>query len=159
MGPAALTITLANLATGSARQSAVIDNTSTLYQDILLGGSFNTAAGALGTNPTIYVYVSGLSRGADFGGTWDKSVAAKTIGGGDGPFTFPTSRGNLIQAAQIPINTANKEEVMEPISLSRIFGGPLPRKMVVIIENQTSLALDLTTPGGLEITGVLSSIV
>ena len=55
---AQLTITLNSLANNTTRQSAVLDNTSNLYTDILIGGGFKTSSGSLGTNPGLSIWAA-----------------------------------------------------------------------------------------------------
>jgi hypothetical protein len=143
-GSTALTCTLNSLGSGSARQSNVLDNTSNLALDILLGGEFTTASGSLGTNPGLTIYAAGVaftnSTPTDvFGGDYDGS--SDILGGGDAAWTMPSNVGNFRLVAFVPINDAAEAEVMEPVSLAAVFGGTLPPKMVIVVVNGTGLAL------------------
>jgi hypothetical protein len=148
-GSTALTCTLNSLSNGSARQSNVLDNSSTsagtpLALDILLGGQFATASGSLGTNPGLTIYAAGISFTNStptdvYGGSYDGTT--DVLGGGDAAFTMPSNVGNFRLAAFVPINDAAQAEVMEPVSLAAVFGGTLPPKMVIVVVNNTGLAL------------------
>jgi hypothetical protein len=148
-----LTVSLNSLASASARQSAVVDNSSNLYLDILLGGGFKTASGSLGSNPNISIYVSALSDGTNYGG----SYGSNTLGGGDAAFTMPTNTGNLKLASVVPINVAASTEYMEPVSISALFGGTLPSRFCVVFQNNTGLALDSSAGGAAEYLGVTTT--
>lgn len=152
---ASLTVTLNSLLNNTARQSNVLDNTSNLYLDIFVGGGFKTASGSLGTNPVVNIWASAISDGTNYGGTNGTNV----LGGGDAAFTMPTNTGNLILLAAVPINTAAATEYMEPRSLAAVFGGFLPPKFVIIVQNVTGLTLDASAGGTILYTGVNTTTV
>jgi hypothetical protein len=147
---AQLTVTLNSLANGSARQSAVLDNTSNLYLDILVGGGFETASGSLGTAPGLSIWAAALTDGTDYGGTNGTNV----LGGGDATFTVPANTGNLRLLAFVPINAAGATEYMQPVSVAAAFGGTLPPKFVVVVQNSTGLALNSSAGGTIFYTGI-----
>jgi hypothetical protein len=146
---ALLTSALNSLASAAAYQSAVVDNTTNLYLDYLVAGSFATASGSLGTNPGVYVWVSGLAyndgTNDHYGGSYNGS--SDLIGGGAGSFTMPSNTGNLKLAAFVPINDAAANEVMEPFSVAALFNGLMPTKFVIIVQNSTGLALASSAGG------------
>jgi hypothetical protein len=145
-----LTITLNSLSNNSARQSAVLDNTSNLYTDILIGGGFKTASGSLGSNPVVNVWAAAITDGTNYGG----SNGSNTLGGGDAAFAMPSNTGNLVLLASVPINASAATEYMEPRSLAAAFGGTTPPKVVIIVQNSTGLALDSSAGGTIYDTGV-----
>jgi hypothetical protein len=147
---AQLTITLNSLANNSARQSAVLDNTSNLYTDILIGGGFKTASGSLGTGPVLNIWAAALTDGTNYGG----SNGSNTLGGGDASFTMPSNTGNLVLLGSVPINAAAATEYMEPRSLAAAFGGTVPSKVVIVVQNSTGLALDSSAGGTIYYTGI-----
>ena len=149
-GWTALTVTLTSLASNAARQSALIDNTTNLYVDYLLGGGFKTALGSLGSSPGLSIWVFALTDGTNYGG----SNGTNSLGGGDAAFTMPSNTGNLKLAAFVPINTAAATEYMQPVSIASLFGGTLPPKVGIVVQNQTGLALDSSSPGAVEYNGV-----
>ena len=147
---AQLTVTLNSLANNSARQSAVLDNTSNLYTDILIGGGFKVSNNALGTNPVVNVWASAITDGTNYGGT----NGSNTLGGGDAAFTMPSNTGNLVLLASVPIQAQAATEYMEPRSLAAAFGGTVPPKVVIIVQNSTGQALDSSAGGTIYYTGV-----
>lgn len=142
----AFTCTLTGLASGSARQSAIVDNTTTLALDYLIGGGFKTASGSLGSNPAVNIWVFALADGTNYGGTG----SGNTLGGGDAAFTMPSNTGNLRLAASVVINTAASPEYCDPVSVASLFNGEMPQKFGIIVQNLSGLALDATTPGNVD---------
>lgn len=61
---------------------------------------------------------------------------------------MPANTGNLILLCQVPINANASAEAMEPYDVMQDLTY-LPKKGVIIVENQTGLALDATAPGDL----------
>jgi hypothetical protein len=145
-----VTITLNSLANNSARQSNVIDNSTNLYIDILIGGGFKTGSGTLGSTPGLYVWVAAITDGTNYGG----SNGSNALGGGDANFTMPSNTGNLRLAAFVPINAASAMEYMQPVSVASLFGGTLPPKCVAVVQNATGLALDSSAGGTIYQTGI-----
>ena len=142
---AAITITTNSLASTSARQGTAVDNTSNDYLDCLLGGSFKTATGSLGTNPVVNVWLFALTDGTNYSGG---------ASGSDASYTMPTSTGNLVLFDVVPVNTAGTVEYMPPKSVASAFGGVVPPKWGVIVQNLTGLALDASAGGALSYVGV-----
>src|SRR5262249_2759026 len=132
------------------RQSAVLDNTSNLYTDILIGGGFKTASGSLGTNPVVNVWAVAITDGTNYGG----SNGSNTLGGGEAPLTMPSKTRDLVFLAAVPVNVAAAAEYMEPRSLAAAFGGTVPPKVVIVVQNVTGLALDSSAGGTIYDTGV-----
>jgi isopropylmalate/homocitrate/citramalate synthase len=143
-----ITITLTSLTTNTARQSAVVDNTTNLYLDALVGGSFKTATGSLATIPYVNLYAYALTDGTNYSGS---------ASGSDAAYTLSTYK-NIVLLGTVYINTANTVEYMPPRSVAASFGGTLPAKWGVIVENQTGLGLDASAPGTISYTGILSTL-
>ena len=131
----ALTITLASLANGSWRESTVIDNTSTLYDDILIGGTITT-----GTTPTantaIEVYFYALADGTVYTGGASGTDAAYTADGEE--LLFPVCQIINVDA------TSDQGYVFGPVSVRAAFGGAMPSKVGVIVKDATGVALNAT---------------
>jgi len=141
---ATLTCTLNSLASAGARQSTVVDNTTNLYLDALVAGTFKTAAGTLGVSAVVSLYVYALSDGAAYtdGAT-----------GSDAAFTLPTTP-NLILLRQVSVNTAAVAVACSPASIALAFGGTLPLKWGIVVVNSTGLALDVSAGGTLSFIGI-----
>jgi hypothetical protein len=143
-----VTITMTSLGAGNGRQSLVVDNTTNLYLDALVGGSIKTASGTLATIPYVNVYVYALTDGTNYSGG---------ASGSDAAYTLPVYK-NIVLLSTVYINTANTVEYFAPRSVAACFGGTLPIKWGVILENQSGLALDATAPGSITYTGVQSTL-
>lgn len=130
-----ITLTIASLGNGSARESTVIDNTSTKHLDALVQLKIKT--NAAGTSATGYVVV--YAYGTADGGTNYGDGATGT----DAAITL-TSPPN-VQVIGIINCVANATTYKSnPMSVRRAFGGTLPDKWGIIIENKTGAALDST---------------
>ena len=129
---AALTITVASLGSGSARQSTAIDNTSNLYVDALVGVKLK--ANAAGTSSTgycnVYLY-----------GTWnDAADYSDGASGTDGAITI---NKNLRLVGVITLDANAETAKGGPYSVAQAFGS-MPKKWGVVVENQSGAALDST---------------
>lgn len=130
----AITIGMASLATGTARESAAVDNGTNLYLDALVSVTVKTAAGTPGSDGLVYVYAYGSEDGTNFG---DNAT------GSDAGLTMRTTT-NLALIGVIACPTASTTYVGQPMSVAAAFGGRLPRKWGVVVENKTNLSLDST---------------
>jgi hypothetical protein len=123
-----ITITLNSLGSGSARESTAIDNTSNLYLDALVRVS--VSVGTVANPKEVRVYVVGSEDGTVYEDPATGADAAITLE--DPPVTK--------LARVIPTPTSSK--VYEAIfSVAQCFGGSMPRKWSIIVENQTGAAL------------------
>ena len=130
-----ITVTLASLTTGSYRQSTVVDNTSNLFQDVLLmlkvktGGSGTSAVGVV----NVWVYAT-----VDNGTTYTDGAS-----GSDGSFT-PTSPSNLRFVGQLNAVANSTTYTGGPWSVAAAFGGVMPAKWGIVVQNSTGGTLDST---------------
>lgn len=126
------TCTLASLASGSARGSTAVDNSSGLYIDALVTIKYKT--GASGTSSTGYVAV--YAYGTTDGGT----TYTDGFAGTDGAFTVSAARliGTFPAVANATTYTSQQ------MSVAQAFGGVLPAKWGIVISNQTGSAADAT---------------
>lgn len=139
-----LTITLASLASDTnlltGRESATIDNTSTLALDYLLSGKITT-----GTSPTasrsIEVWAVGSWDGTNWPDVFDGTESAETVTSAD--IKSSICRGPV--AAMGTSSTSNVTYHFGPVSLAAIFGGVLPPKVVLFVTHNTAVALNATT--------------
>jgi hypothetical protein len=127
----AITITLDALADAAARQSTAVDNTSTLFQDALLSLEIPVAAGSPADLEAIYVYAYGSQDGTNFGDNATGSDAALTM-------RVPTNL-RCIGGIQVTASGALTWK-SQPISVARAFGGVLPPKWGIVVQNLTGLA-------------------
>lgn len=125
--------------TTAARQSTVIDNTANLYTDALVQLRLQTTAGSLAAGSYVYVYLYGWSKGQG-------NHYTDTISGVDGAYTLPSSFPTNFKSVQvIPYNvSANTVMYSSSFSVAAAFGGVMPAKWGIVVNNQTGLALSGT---------------
>lgn len=128
-----ITCTLASLGNTSLRQSTVIDNTTNLFLDALVELKIKT--NAAGTSSTGYVAV--YAYGTVDGGTDYTGGASGTDG------AYSNLKDNLVLIGTISA-TANATTYIKHFSIASAFGGNMPAKWGIVVENQTGAALDST---------------
>lgn len=136
------------LASSSTRtagaQSDQIDNSTNLYDDILVSGSFKT-----GTSPTVNTLID----------VWifpckDASSAYPDVitGSGTGAKTLTSENvrnagGKLLKSILIDSTTGRVYDFSNE-SVASLFGGVLPQKFVIFATHNTGVALDASSAGG-----------
>jgi hypothetical protein len=132
-----ITITLASLASGSttARESTAIDNTTNKYVDAMVYLAIKLATGTPANDKAIYVYFYGSEDGTNFTDNATGTDAALTLRSPTnlrGPFVISTpDAGALTYKAVIG-------------SVASFFGGIMPRKWGIVVNNFTGLSFDAT---------------
>lgn len=127
-----LTCTLASLASASARGSTAIDNSSGLYLDAGVMVKIKTGASGVSASGFVSVYAYGT---VDGGTTYTDGFA-----GTDGAFTV--SAVKLIGTFPAIANaTTYTSQVM---SVAAAFGGILPAKWGIVVQNNSGGAFDST---------------
>lgn len=129
-----ITITLASLATGSARQSTSIDNTSNLFLDALVYLAIPIVAGTPGADKAIYVYAFGSEDGTNYTDNAGASDAAITL-------RAPT---NLKYVDTIATPDSGALTYKWVGTIAKAFGGILPPKWGIVILNKTNLSFNAT---------------
>lgn len=131
----ALTITIASLANNAARESTVVDNGTNLFLDALVSLKIKTGAGTPGAGPVVNVYAYGtVNDGTDYSDGATGSDAAITL----------TSPPNVRLIGVINTPAASTTYKGGPFSVAAAFGGVLPAKWGIIIENKEGQTLDAT---------------
>lgn len=132
-----ITCTLASLATATARESTVVDNTSNQFLDVLVTVRITLAnGGTIGSDKKVYVHAYGTVdaatpvypdkvTGADAGITLDVPTQLKTIA--------VIECGSYVTASVITFTS-------EPVSVAQAFGGILPSHWGIVVENKTNIA-------------------
>jgi hypothetical protein len=133
---AALTITLNSLAASATvgRQATVIDNSSNLYDDVLVTVIIDTSASAIGSSKTVSVYVSGSEDGTNF--DQDDGV----MGASDAGYTINATT-NLKTGTVINCPTSSKV-YNATFSVASLWGGVMPRKWTIVVCNDTNQSLN-----------------
>lgn len=132
---ASVTLTATSLADGSWRQSTAVDNTTNLYMDAHIGGSIQTGTTPT-ANGTIDIYAYGTYDGTNYTGGASGTDGAYTADGEE--LLFPLLLSITVDA------TSDQDYVFGPVSVAQAFGGVLPSKWGIVIENNTGAALNAT---------------
>jgi hypothetical protein len=127
------TCTFTSLANNGARSSTPVDNTADLALDALVQVKVKTSASALVT-PYVNVYAYGTADGSTYGG-------GEANMGTDAAVTL-TSPPNIRLIGTINTPAVSTTYVSGPFSVAAAFGGVLPEKWGIVIENKTGQALD-----------------
>lgn len=117
-----------------ARASTAIDNTANLYLDALVSIKLQSVNSSLGSNPTVFIYAYGWSvgQGTDY---------TDNVTGTDAAYTLP-SPTNLKLIGSVPYTAAqNVTMYAGPFSVALAFGGILPAKWGVVVNQQIGVAL------------------
>lgn len=132
---AGITISLVSLAQAAARESTAIDNTTNLYVDAMVYLAIKLQTGTPGSDKVINVWFYGSEDGTNYGDNATGSDAAVTLRSPHnfiGPWIINTpDSGGLTYKTVIP-------------SVARFFGGFLPKKWGIVIENRTNVTLSAT---------------
>ena len=131
----AITITVASLANNSARESTVVDNSSNLFRDVLVAGFVKSGASGTSASGYVQIYVYGT---ADGGSNYTQGAT-----GSDAAITLtvpPNAR--LLGTVNVVANATTYK--FGPMSVARAFGGSMPEKWGIIVENKTGGTLDAT---------------
>lgn len=131
----AITVTLASLASGSARESASVDNRTNLYLDAMVLLKLKTGAGAIGSDPYAYIYAAGT---VDDGTTWPDTVT-----GADAAITLNTTT-QLVRLGVVWLGAVSTTYKAGPFSVAAAFGGSMPAMWSIVVKNNCGVALDAT---------------
>jgi hypothetical protein len=148
--PGAITCTLPSLAIGSTRESNVVDNTTNKFLDDLIAVTFTIASGTPTTaGPAINVYAAGSVDGTLFPITQLSSGAPYSTGAGDASVGALGTPANLrlvgVFGLQTTTSSGERTFRTEPMSVAQAFGGVLPAKYSILIENQTGVVFSTST--------------
>lgn len=131
---AAITITLNSLASSQTamRASTSVDNSVNLYVDALVAVVLATATGTPANDQAVYVYAYGQIDGTNY---------TAGVTGSDAAFTA-TNPPNLPLIGVVAFPAQNTTATTYgPFSVAQAFGGVLPTKWGIVVENFTGLAL------------------
>jgi hypothetical protein len=154
----------ASLATGSARESATVDNTTNLFDDYLVQLTFTLASGSPSTaGAFVNVWVA-----APANASWPlvqlTSGAPYTTGGGDssvGALATPTNLRLLGTFVVSSITSAGERTLRtEPMSVAAAFSGNVPKTFSIVVDNEVGVAFSAstaTTANYVEQTGIYTT--
>ncbi len=125
-----ITITLASLANSSMRQSAYVDNTTDLFLNVLVSASLILGASGVSSTGVINIYAYGTAT----------SGSSYTSGASGSNAAYTGEKLNLILVASLDANT-NGETVNTTFDIASAFGGVVPARWGLIVENLSGTAL------------------
>jgi len=131
---ASITISLATLADSAKRQSDAVDNGSNLYLDAQVQLKVKTGSAVSG-DKAVYVYAYGTTDSSGLGYSGGAS-------GSDSASSGTLANTKLIGVISTPASGIAYESDM--MSVAAGFGGLLPGKWGLIVENKSGSALDGT---------------
>ena len=128
------------LAAGQIGASLIVDNTSNLYDDVLVGGLLEIGTTTPTTGDTLEIYVYG---------SYDTGTSSALTGGIDGLFTGADEEevdGTDLILAHIPIIATLEAESnigihFGPIGIAQFFGGVVPPKWGLMLHNNGSATM------------------
>lgn len=126
-----ITITLAGLTDGSARESTFVDNATNLFLDAMVHLNILLATGTPASDKAINIYVYGSEDATDYTDNATGTDAAITL-------RDPTNL-KLVQVISTPDLGALTYK-SHPFSIGGAFGGVMPRRWGIVVENKTGLA-------------------
>ena len=131
----ALTLTLASLAQAAARESTAVDNSTDKFLDVLVQLNIKLQTGTPASDKAINIYVYGSEDGTDYTDNASGSDAAITL-------RDPTNL-RLIDIINTP-DSGGLTYKSHPLSIAAAFGGVMPRKWGIVVENKTNIAFSAT---------------
>lgn len=131
---ASLTITLNSLASSATagRESTVVSNTTNKYLDALVEVLISFPNSAPANDKTIYVWAYAAVDAANYTGGCTGADAAYTR-------QNPTV---LVLLGTIPVPTQNISYRSRPFSVAAAFGGVLPEKWGIVVQNYAGQTLN-----------------
>jgi hypothetical protein len=130
-----ITISLGSLGNNSARESTYIDNGTNLFLDALVGVRVRSNSSGTSSTGSVLVYAYGTING---GSNYTEGAT-----GSDAAITL-TSPTNLRLVGVINVVANSTTYSAGPFSVATAFGGTLPERWGVVIENRSGAALDAT---------------
>lgn len=138
VAPSAFALTLTALGAAASRESILIDNTTVMYDDYMLQLKISpSAAATMGADRACYIWFGCTVDGTNWDQPCTGADAAITIG------TYHSLKGPAVLAIPEAFGTGGAYEIGIG-SVASFFGGNIPPKWNIVIENQTNSALNGT---------------
>lgn len=128
-----ITCTITSLANNGQRASTVVDNGTNVFLDALVFVKVKSAAASTSASGYVNVYAYGTSDG---GTTYTEGAT-----GSDAGITL-TSPPNVKLIGVINVVANSTTYSAGPFSVAAAFGGALPEKWGIIVENKSAATLD-----------------
>jgi hypothetical protein len=128
-----LTISLNSLASNAARQSTEVDNSSNLFLDALLSVVLVSASSSVSSTGVANIFAFGTADGG--------TNRTEGAGASDASITL-ADPSNLLFVGSVSIVANSTTYKAGPFSIAKAFGGVLPERWGVVIENRSGTALN-----------------
>lgn len=129
-----ITCTIGGLTNNSARSSTAIDNSVTLYQDVMVQIKILSGAAATSTTGIVNIYVYASDDGGTTYGSGAGTDAAITL-------TVPP---NLVLIGTLNVVANATTYKSNPFSVAKCFNGQMPQFWGIVIENKSGGTLNAT---------------
>lgn len=149
----AVTAWTTTLLAGETATSAIFDNTTTKYVDVLIGGILELDATTPVVGDTMDIYITGQysETATDMGGGIDALFGAA----GEEVVDVSFVRANLTLLAVVSVEATTPAVAQGyhwgPISVASAFGGVMPKRFMLALHNNTAGAMaagcDVNTTG------------
>ena len=131
----AITCSLASKADGTARASTSVDNGTNLFLDVMVALAVKLQTGTPSNDRAVFVYAYASEDGTNYTDNATGSDADITLRNPSnlrplGVINCPDSGGLTYKSG--------------PMSLAQAFGGVVPRKWGIVVENRTGVTLSAT---------------
>jgi len=143
------------LLTGEAATSAIFDNSSSNFMDVLLGGIIegDTITGILAAGESFDLYIAGQysDTATDMGGAIDALFGA--AGEEVEDVSWVKANMTLLKSIQVEPTAPDVDQGYHfgPISVAQFFGGVMPKRFILLLHNNTGASLgagsDVNTQG------------
>ena len=142
----AVTAWTTTLAGGEKATSAIFDNTSTLYMDLLVGGIIELGATTVSAGDSLDIYIGALydkdttsTPGGGIDSLMDPGTPAEEVEDTD----FVLANLILFKSIQVELLTPNTAQGYQfnPQGCAQYFGGIMPQKIYFLLHNNTGAAL------------------
>ena len=122
--------------TGVGRWSAVVDNTTNLYDDALVTVTLKTGVGTPANDKAGYIYVYGSADGATYNGSGTEGVGTDAAVTVDNPTNLKGPQVIVLLNTGVIYKTV--------FNVANFFGGVMPMKWGVVIVNVSGVPLSGT---------------
>ena len=142
-GDAGLAVTEwdATLAAGQWATSAIFDNASTLYVDVLAGGVLELDATTPVVGDTMDIYVA-AQYDKDLAGSMGGGIDALLVAAAELVEDVAFVKANLILVKSVSVEATTPANAQGynwgPISIAQFFGGIMPQKFMLFLHNNTA---------------------
>lgn len=126
---------MTSLANDAARASTVVDNSSNLFLDALVSGKTKSGSSGVSSAGTLNIYAYAT---VDGGSNYTEGAT-----GTDAAITL-TNPPNLKLVGIVNVVANSTAYKFGPFSVAAAFGGTLPEKWGLVVENKTGAALTAT---------------